>query len=125
MARMKRRIAETIVRFRILILIAVVLTAGWSAARIGRTRINYDLTRYLSENTMTRKSLEKMKEEFGSSEFLRLLAVGQNEESMAGILSSLKGMEEIRTVRYQPEEDRREEDGITCRLITLVLGRRR
>ena len=70
---MKHWLAEKIVRFRIPILIIMILIAGWSATQISRTRINYDLTKYLSENTMTRKSLEVMKEEFGSSEQLRLM----------------------------------------------------
>ena len=118
---MKHWLAEKIVRFRIPILMIMILIAGWSATQISRTRINYDLTKYLSENTMTRKSLEVMKEEFGSSEQLRLMFTGQDEKSMAGYVSTLKGLEEIRTVRYDPAEDRKE-DGIPRQLVTLTLG---
>ena len=118
---MKHWLAEKIVRFRIPILMIMILIAGWSATQISRTRINYDLTKYLSENTMTRKSLEVMKEEFGSSEQLRLMFSGQDEKSMAGYVSKLKGLEEIRTVRYDPAEDRKE-DGIPRQLVTLTLG---
>ena len=117
---MKHWLAEKIVRFRIPILMIMILIAGWSATQISRTRINYDLTKYLSENTMTRKSLEVMKEEFGSSEQLRLMFTGQDEKSMAGYVSTLKGLEEIRTVRYDPAEDRKE-DGIPRQLVTLTL----
>ena len=122
MMNMKRRIAGAIVHCRVLILIAAVLIAGWSAAQIRRTNINYDLTKYLSENTMTRKSLEVMKEEFGSSEQLRLMFSGQDAESMAGYVSTLKEMPEIRTVRYDPEKDQREADGTVWQLVTLTLA---
>ena len=60
---MKRKIAQGIVRARYILLALMLALAVFSAMSIRRTRINYDLTRYLSENTMTRKSLEKMKEE--------------------------------------------------------------
>ena len=117
---MKHWIADKIVRYHVLILILVVLTAGWSAMQIGRTNINYDLTRYLSEKTMTRKSLEVMMEEFGSSEQLRLMFSGQSEEDMAGHIRTLEQMEEIRTVRYDPATDRREAEGNTWQLVTVV-----
>ncbi|MCR5297638.1 MAG: MMPL family transporter [Clostridiales bacterium] len=119
---MKRRIAETIVRYRILILILTVLAAGWSATRISATHINYDLTKYLSENTMTRKSLEIMKEEFGSSEQLRLVFSGQDGEAMDGYAAALKDIEEIRTVQYRPGEDEREADGTTWQMVTVTLA---
>ena len=54
-------------------MIALLLAAGWSVTMIGRTNINYDLTRYLSEKTMTRRALKVMEAEFGSAEQLRLM----------------------------------------------------
>ena len=65
---MKNRIAKTIVRGRWVILPLVLLVAVWSVFQIGRVRINYDLTRYLSEKTMTRRALKVMEAEFGSAE---------------------------------------------------------
>ena len=70
---MEKRLAALIVRCRIGILAAAVLVTAWSVFRIGRTRINYDLTRYLSDDTMTKKALAVMHEEFGSTEQLRLV----------------------------------------------------
>lgn len=52
---MKRRLAERIVKHRILILLVIVTIAVWSVFQIGRTKINFDLTRYLSDDTMTKK----------------------------------------------------------------------
>ena len=119
---MKFRIAEKIVRYRLLVLAAVVLFAGWSALQIGRTNINYDLSEYLSESTMTKKSLEVMRQEFGSSEQLRLMFSGRDEEAMNGYVRILQDMPEIRVVRYDPDTDRREADGTVYSLVTLTLG---
>ena len=60
----KRKIARGIVRCRIWLMIALLVLAGWSVTMIGRTNINYDLTRYLSEDTMTRRALAVMEQEF-------------------------------------------------------------
>ena len=75
---MKSRMAKWIVRYRTIILVVVLLIAVWSVFQFGRTNINYDLTRYLADDTMTKKALVVMNEEFGSSEQLRLLF--ENEE---------------------------------------------
>ena len=69
---MKKRIAAAIVQFRIGILICILIVATWSVFQIGRTKINYDLTRYLSDDTMTKKALAVMQEEFAWEETLRI-----------------------------------------------------
>ena len=119
---MKIRIAEKIVRFRLLILAAVVLLAGWSALQIGRTNINYDLSKYLSDATMTKRSLAVMKQEFGSSEQLRLMFTDQSGDAMEGYVQTLRDLPEVRAVQYDPASDRREADGAVYSLVTLTLG---
>ena len=119
---MKKRLARGIVRYRLVILIGVLLIAVWSVFQIGRTKINYDLTRYLADNTMTKKALTVMKEEFGSSEQLRLMFENQEEEELEGKISRLKEMPEILAVQYDPESNQREADGSKWQLMTLTLA---
>ena len=64
---MKKSLARIIVRHRTAILAAVMPAAVLSTFQIGRTRINYDLTRYLSDDTMTQRALTVMNAESGSS----------------------------------------------------------
>lgn len=92
---MKKRIAAAIVRFRIGILICILIIATWSVFQIGRTKINYDLTRYLSDDTMTKKALAVMQEEFGTTEQLRLMFENQDETALKGIMDRLQEMPEI------------------------------
>ena len=64
----RRKIAGGIIRFRYWILTVILLAAVLSVLMIPRTRINYDLNQYLSEDTMTKKALVVMEEEFGGVE---------------------------------------------------------
>ena len=117
----KRKLARGIVRCRIWLMIALLLIAGWSAAMIGRTRINYDLTRYLSEKTMTRQALKVMEAEFGSGEQLRLMFPDLPDEKLSGVLETLNNRGEIQFAAHDPGTDVREADGTTWKLVTVTL----
>lgn len=117
----KRKIARGIVRCRIWLMIALLLIAGWCVTMIGRTNINYDLTRYLSEKTMTRRALTVMEEEFGSAEQLRLMFSDLPEEKLSSVLDELNSREEIRIAVHDPATDVQEADGKTRTLVTATL----
>ena len=59
---MKQKTAALIVRLRGWILAIMLATAVLCAPAITKTRINYDLTRYLDENTMTKRALKVMEQ---------------------------------------------------------------
>ena len=118
---MRRAIAKTIVRYRTVILIVLLLVTAWSVPRISQTRINYDLTRYLSDNTMTKQSLKVMNDEFGAAEQLSVMFADQDGEAVAGYIGRLKDMEEIRFVQYDPSADTVVRDGVTYTRLTLTL----
>ena len=118
---MRHAIAKAIVRFRTAILIILLLIAVWSVPQISRTRINYDLTRYLSDNTMTKQALKVMDSEFGATEQLSVMFADQSEEAVSGYADQLRNMEEIRFVRYDPSADVKVMDGTTYRRLTLTL----
>ena len=118
---MKRRIAKAIVRYRTVILIVLLLVAAWSVPQISRTRINYDLTRYLSDSTMTKRALKVMDSEFGSTEQLSVMFADRSDEEVTAYADQLKAMEEIRFVQYDPDADTVTKGGITYKRLTLTL----
>ena len=61
---MKKKLAEMIIRFRILLLVLILTLAAASVFMISKTTINYDLTRYLSEDTDTARGLRRMNAAF-------------------------------------------------------------
>ena len=117
----KRQMARAIVRGRVWLMIGLLLAAAFCAALIGRTRINYDLTRYLAEDTMTRRALAVMEEEFGSGEQLRLMFRDLPEDRLQAVTDALNAREEIRFASHDPETDTRRENGTTWQLVTLTL----
>ena len=118
---MRRAIAKAIVRYRAVILIVLLLVAAWSVPQISRTRVNYDLTRYLSDSTMTKRALKVMNEEFGATEQLSVMFADQSEEALSRCIDQLNGLEEIRFVQYDPSADTVMKDGKTYQRLTLTL----
>ena len=118
---MRDRIARGIVKRRIWILAAMLILCAWSGSCIGKTRINYDLNRYLSDDTMTKRALARMEEEFGSSDQMRLMFAGQSPEDMETIVSDLNALDPVLLAEYDREKDVVWE-GQTRQLVTLSLS---
>ncbi len=118
---MKKAIAGGIVRYRVWILLLLLFITVWSVPQISRTRINYDLTRYLSDSTMTRRALNVMETEFGSTEQLQIMFADQSDETIAGFIDQLNAMEEIRFVQYDPTENTVKKNGKNWSCLTLTL----
>ena len=118
----KEKLADRIVRFRMLILPIVLLAAVFAGTCIGRTNINYDLGRYLSKDTMTRRALEVMTGEFGTTEQLRIMFVDPADTSLQKILNTLRDLPEVRLCTYDGQESVRVSEGRTCCLVTLTLN---
>ena len=119
---MKRRLAQTIVKARYGLLAVLLILAVVSVFTISKTRINYDLNRYLSDSTMTKRALTVMEAEFGSSEQLRLMFADQTDESMAAKADAVNTLPEVLLAAYDPETGIREADGHTYHLITVALN---
>ena len=119
---MKRKIARNIVRARYILLALMLAAAVFGAMSIRRTRINYDLTRYLSDETMTKRALAVMKEEFGSSEQLRVMFMDQDETALEAYVSAIGELPGVLLASHDPETDvRKTEGGRTCQLVTVTL----
>ena len=115
------KLAKTIVKARYVLTAAILAAAVLCCLMISRTRINYDLNRYLSDDTMTKRALIVMEDEFGSAEQLRILFADQTEEALAGYISVLNDQPEVLLAIYDPETGVLEEDGKTYQLVTVTL----
>jgi len=117
----KKKLAQGIVKGRYVLLALMVVCAVLSALSIGKTRINYDLTRYLSDNTMTKKALKIMEEEFGAAEQLRVMFVDQPEEAVTEYAAETAQLPGVLAAMHDPESGVRQEDGKTYRLVSVTL----
>ncbi|MCR4877678.1 MAG: MMPL family transporter [Clostridiales bacterium] len=117
----KRKLARGIVKGRHVLLALTVICAVLSVLSIGKTRINYDLSRYLSDNTMTKRALKIMEEEFGASQQLRVMFTDQPEEAVAEYAAAIRQLPGVLTATHDPEGGVREAEGKTCRLVSVTL----
>ena len=117
----KKKLARGIVKGRWVLLALILVCTVLSALCIGKTRINYDLTRYLSDDTMTKRALKIMEEEFGESEQLRVMFTDQTEEAVAGYTAAIRELPGVLTAVYDPETGVREADAKTYRLVSVAL----
>ncbi|MBR5110301.1 MAG: MMPL family transporter [Clostridia bacterium] len=114
--------ARMIVKYRYWLLALFFLLAVFSLFSIRKTKINYDLNRYLSDETMTKRALLVMQEEFGSSEQLRVMFVDGEEQEIIAYTSQINAMPEVLFASYDPETGFLEADGNTYSLVSVTLN---
>lgn len=117
-----RKIAAGIVRLRTGILLVMLALAVVCAGCIGKTHINYELTRYLNSETMTRRALDVMQAEFGSSEQLRIMFRDVSADTLSSCVARLNALPEIQLASHDPETGEKTVDGVACSLVTLTLN---
>ena len=117
----KKKLAQWIVKGRYVLLALMAVCIVLSVLTIGKTRINYDLTRYLSDNTMTKKALKIMEAEFSASEQLRVMFTDQPEEAVTEYAAEMAQLPGVLAAMHDPESGVRQEDGKTYRLVSVTL----
>ena len=118
---MKRKLAQRIVKARYVLLALVGICAVLAGLSIGRTKINYDLTRYLSDSTMTKKALKVMDDEFDTNEQLRIMFVNQPEEAIADYTAAVNRLPGVLLASCSPEHSVLDDDGNTYRLVSVTM----
>ena len=91
---MKQNLAAGIVKYRIWILLTILILTGISVTGISKVRINYDLNEYLSDETMTKRALLVMEEEFGSNEQLQIMFQDTDEQVLEECMNELNHLPE-------------------------------
>ena len=114
--------ARRIVKYRYWLLAVLFLLSVASLFLISKTKINYDLNRYLSDETMTKRALLVMREEFGSSEQLRVMFADREEQEITAYTAEISSLPEVLVASYDPETGVREADGHTYRLVSVTLN---
>ncbi len=109
-------------RARYFLLALTLAAAVFAALSVGRTKINYDLTKYLADDTMTKRALRVMNEEFGSSEQLRIMFADQEGYALAEYVAQLNELPEVLLAVHDPAKDVKDADGTLRQLVTVTLS---
>ncbi len=118
---MAERIAARIVKSRYIIVAFFAIATVLCLTAVDDVNINYDFTKYLSEDTVTRKSLDLMKDEFGYTEQLTVMLISPAEGDAAALRDSLNGRDGVLTASYDPSADRKVVDGVVHDRVNCVL----
>ena len=119
---MKLKLAALIVRLRTGILLLMAAAAVLCVPAIAQTRINYDLTRYLDESTMTKRALKVMEQEFGTGDQLYVMFEDQPLADLNRLTEELNALDEVRFALHDPASDVRTVGGVTYQRVTLTLA---
>ena len=118
---MLEKLSGVIVKRRRAVLILFLLLTVVCAFMINKAVINYDFTVYLSESTVTRRSLDIMEEEFGANDVVALMFTDLPEGKAEAINEELNDMPEVMRAVYSEETDRREKDGAVYERINVYV----
>lgn len=118
---MFEKLARQVVKMRRFMIILFLLMTVVSALLIGKTTINYDFTDYLGENTVTRKSLDMMDEDFGNTDQLTIMFENLNDGVCAAIAAELHEREGVLRATHDPVKDVRTMDGVKYERVEVFL----
>lgn len=117
---MKRRLAQAIVRFRIPLMLLIVALTAVSVYSMRFTKVNYDLTAYLADDTDTKRGLEIMRGEFIPTAGMSVVLVDATEEETDDFCAHIGDMEGVMIASYDHKEGTKRYNGSVYRLISVT-----
>ena len=118
---MLRKIASSIVKRRLIVLILFLVLTVCSVFTIGKTVINYDFTEYLGKNTVTRSSLAINTREFGTTDLMTVMLKNAGKGIPEEITNGFSQLNGIMRASYDAAADSKEMDGDRYDRINLFL----
>ncbi|MBQ9197241.1 MAG: MMPL family transporter [Clostridia bacterium] len=116
---MKQKLARFIVHTRVLWMALLLCLSVLAAFSMSKTRVNYDLTSYLAEDTETKRGLNLMNGEFEPVSAMSVVLADVSREEAEAHAARMAAMEGVITATHDPEEGFREQDGHSYRLIAV------
>lgn len=113
-----KKITDFIVNKRYIILITFIILAIICAFISQKVNINYDINKYLPQNSPTRIGLNIMEKEFKETSSFNLMFKGLKEDEKQEIFNYLNGLDEIYSIDYDETEDYNKDD-YTLYVITV------
>ena len=109
-------------RCRILWMGLLVILSALSIFSVGKTRINYDLVSYLSEDTDTKRGLTLMQGEFEETSLMSVVLTDTDEETVYAAACLIENTDGVISAVYDPAEGVRSRDRHTYRLISVAMN---
>ena len=119
---MLESMARRIVKRRTTILIIGIMISAVCLTMVGKATINYDIASYLNKSTVTRRTLDIMRSEFGNIDQLTVMFSGLADGEVQAFADDLGAREGVMYASFQPEEDEKTVDGVRYQKVNLFLS---
>ncbi len=102
---MMRKTALFAVKRRFIFAAAFLLAAAFGAWLAGRANVNYDMTKYLPEDSLTAEALKVMEEEFGGVGYLQAMVSEADRDTAEGLAEILKETDGVDSVMFDADSE--------------------
>lgn len=110
------KFAAFMIRFRIPILIGILVFTGLCAFLMSHVNINKDMTKYLSDSSPMKQGLDLMDKEFPDNEdeyYIRLMLKDVPADKKTEIKKQIKDMENVSSISYKIDDNEYNKDNYT------------
>lgn len=114
-----KKFAQLIVEKRLCIFIIYILIIAASIFGIFQTNVNYDMSKYLPDNSSTKKGMGIMSDEFGDMSSITVMFHNLTEERQLEIKSELETIEHVKSVVYFQNDENYQKDNYSKYMITI------
>lgn len=114
------KFSEFIVRRRRLIYIIYAVAAIVCAVGIFRTSINYDMSKYLPDDSSVKEGMEIMEDEFGENSAIIVMFDGLDEQQQLARQEELSAVENVKSVVFMPNDPAYQLDGHSKYMVTIA-----
>ncbi|MGM9522625.1 MAG: MMPL family transporter [Oscillospiraceae bacterium] len=117
-----KKTADFLVEKRYIILCIMLAFTVLSVFLMGKVNVNYDMTKYLPEESSMKQGMDLMESEFGSSEAstLRLMFDGLKEDDKPTVYEYLAGLPNVDSVEWEQGSDAFNKDTYTLYEINMA-----
>lgn len=114
-----KKISEIIVRKRKIVFIVYALAAVLCAVGIFKCTINYDMSKYLPDNSSVKEGMEIMSDEFGDSSAITVMFDDLNETEQLQRQEELSKIDNVQSVVYMQNDETYQKDGHSKYMVNI------
>ena len=114
-----KKLSEIIVRKRKIVFIVYALAAILCAVGVFKCTINYDMSKYLPDNSSVKEGMEIMSDEFGDSSAITVMFDDLNEAEQLQRQKELSEIDNVQSVVYIQNDEAYQKDGHSKYMVNI------
>lgn len=95
------------------LLIVYILLIAVSIFGIFKTNVNYDMSKYLPDDSSVKKGMELMEDEYGEMSSITVMFEGLDEDEQLARQKDIENIKNVKSVVFIPDDEQYQKDGYT------------